>query len=275
MVNDSSYERRCLPPAPDPDRELPPLPAVGGPVVMSWSGGKDSAMALHALQQDPAYEVVGLLTTISAEHRRISHHGVREELLDLQAEALGLPVVKMHYAPDATHDDAAAMAAFEAQMGDVLARLRADGVHHVAFGDIYLQSLRDYRERRLHEVGMRALFPLWGHDTEALLHRFTDRGFAAVITCAEPVAKVLAGVDLGADLLSGAGLDGGWPAGVDPCGENGEYHSFVHRGPIFRHPVRLTRGATVVRDGRHYTDLLPARGHAGTDPMTPDDVPTT
>ncbi|MEZ6037784.1 MAG: ATP-binding protein [Planctomycetota bacterium] len=248
-------DTRCRP-LPRPDQrthDQPPAPAPGGKVVLSWSGGKDSAMALHALQQDPTYEVVGLLTTLSAEHQRISHHGVREALLDAQAAAIGLPVHKLHYGPDPSHTPEQAMAAFEAAMDDALAQLRRHGVFHVAFGDIFLEDLRRYRERRLREVGMRALFPLWGHDTTALLHRFSRDGFAAVVTCAEPIAVPLIGVELSSDLLA---TD--WPSGVDPCGERGEFHSFVHRGPVFGRPVRFSHGVTIVRDGRHYHDLLPA-----------------
>jgi uncharacterized protein (TIGR00290 family) len=225
---------------------------LGGRLVMSWSGGKDSAMALHDLQRDHDYEVVGLMTTLSAEHDRVSHHGVRESLLDDQARAIGLPLHKLRWRQPDGVDEAAAMASFERAMEQLLQELRADGVHHVGFGDIFLERTRRYREERLADVGMRPVFPLWSCDTEALLHRFTDDGYEAVVTCAEPVAAALNGVDLSSRLLADA-----WPAGVDPCGEHGEFHSFVHQGPVFRRPVPFVRGTRVVRDGRHYTDLIP------------------
>lgn len=244
---------RCNPPRRHVDADdLPPAPPPGGRLVMSWSGGKDSAMALHALQQSPDYEVVGLMTTLSDEHARISHHGVRESLLDEQAQALGLPLHKLRWRQPSGVDDMEAMAAFEDAMREVLLKLRSDGVFHVGFGDIFLENTRRYREERLAEVGMRPVFPLWAEDTTALLKRFTDDGFEAVVTCAEPIAASLNGAVLHSTLLADS-----WPADVDPCGEHGEFHSFVYRGPVFRHPVPFVRGAQIERDGRHYTDLIP------------------
>ena len=230
----------------------PSLPEFGR-VVVSWSGGKDSAMALHQLQNDSRYEVVGLMTTISGEFRRVSHHGVREELLERQTAAIGLPLRKLYFGGPGPASESATMEDFERCMAEVLAEVRADGAFLIGHGDIFLRDLRAYRERRLAAVGMRGVFPLWGQDTTALLHRFTRDGFRAVITCVEPVAAKLAGAELSSALL---GAD--WPDGVDPCGEHGEYHSFVYDGPIFTHPVAFTRGPTIVRDGRHYTDLLPS-----------------
>lgn len=244
--------RDCRP-LPEANGELPPPPPPFGRVVFSWSGGKDSAMALHRLQVDPRYEVVGLLTTISRRFRRVSHHGVREELLERQADAIGLPLRKLWFGSEHGDPQDDSMADFEDALGVALAQCRAEGTFLVGHGDIFLQELRDYRERRLAQVGMRAVFPLWQRDTTELLRHFTASGFRAVITCAEPVAAALAGVDLSSELL-----DANWPAGVDPCGEHGEYHTFVHDGPIFRRPVAFARGETVQRDGRLYTDLLPA-----------------
>jgi uncharacterized protein (TIGR00290 family) len=229
-----------------------PDPPRSGRVVMSWSGGKDSAMALHELQRDPRFEVVGLLTTLSREFRRVSHHGIREALLEQQAEAIGLPLHKVFYPAVDGRDPAVVMAEFEQCLGEALAVARQAGALIVGHGDIFLREVRAYRERRLAAGGMRGVFPLWGHDTRELLHRFSALGFRAVVTCVEPVAASLAGVD-----LSSARLDASWPTGVDPCGEHGEYHSFVHDGPVFRHPVPFVRGSTVVREGRTYTDLIP------------------
>ena len=144
------------------------------------------------------------------------------------------------------------MSAFEDAMSEQLAQFRRDDVHHIGYGDIFLEDLRKYRRLRLASVGMRGVFPLWQKDTRDLLHRFTRDGFRAVVTCAEPIASALAGAELSSSLLAES-----WPEGVDPCGERGEYHSFVYDGPIFREAVPFTRGETVVRDGRHYTDLIP------------------
>jgi len=248
-------ERRpvCNPPRRQVDAaDLPPPPPPGGRLVMSWSGGKDSAMALHELQNAPAYDVVGLMTTISGEHDRVSHHGVRESLLDEQARCIGLPLHKLRWRQPEGVDENEAMASFEAAMRELLAQLRRDGVFHIGFGDIFLPNTRRYREERLAEVGMRPVFPLWQRDTTALLHRFTDDGYRAIVTCAEPVAERLSGAELSSALLGQR-----WPSGVDPCGEHGEFHTFVHQGPIFASPVSFTRGEQVVRDGRFYTDLIP------------------
>lgn len=231
-----------------------PEPPPGGPVILSWSGGKDSAMALHRLRVDGRYQVVGLLTTISRQFRRISHHGVREELLERQADAIGLPLHRMYFGSEHGAPEQASMDAFERSMAELLEGFRSRGIHHMAYGDIYLADLRAYREARLASVGMRGVFPLWRRDTRELLHHFTRDGFRAVVTCAEPVAQSLCGVDLHSDLLANS-----WPYGVDPCGENGEFHSFVHAGPIFSKPLAFRRGETVVRDGRHYTDLIAER----------------
>lgn len=224
---------------------------------MSWSGGKDSAMALHRLQDDERFEVVGLLTTISRKYRRVSHHGVREDLLQQQANALELPLHRMYFGSDDGDAEAESMSAFEDAMTEMLAGFRRDGVYHIGYGDINLEDLRAYRRLRLASVGMRGVFPLWQKPTRDLLHRFTRDGFRAVVTCAEPIAEQLAGVELSGSLLSES-----WPEGVDPCGERGEFHSFVYDGPIFRRPVSFTRGETVVRDGRHYTDLIPTNSTA-------------
>lgn len=254
------YLQRCLETGetvfrellPDRDPEPPPPgPPATGRVMMSWSGGKDSALALHRLQQDPRYEVVGLLTTMSLEHRRISHHGVREDLLDLQAEALGLPLTKVCFPPAPGLPPT--MEAFAKAMGEVLAMAREAGTFLVGHGDINLASLRADRERRLAAVGMAGVFPLWEEDTTALLGAFEDAGFAACITCAEPVlGRDFAGAELGRALIPSL------PEGVDPCGENGEYHSFVYRGPIFAQEIAIEKGPVVEREGRFYQELLPA-----------------
>ncbi len=227
-----------------PEGPLPPLPPSTGKVVMSWSSGKDSAMALNRLLKDDRYEVVGLLTTVSEQFSRVSHHGVREELLDLQAEALGLPLQKVYFPTKGT------MEQFDAKMGDVLAGYRADGVFLIAHGDINLEPLRRHRQLRLNSVGMDGVYPIWLEPTDQLIREFVSLGFKAKLTCVEPcLGESFAGADLTADLVDR------FPDGVDPCGENGEYHSFVYAGPIFPDPLPITLGETVERDSRFYADL--------------------
>jgi uncharacterized protein (TIGR00290 family) len=220
-------------------------------VVLSWSGGKDSSLALHEVLQNGHYTVVGLLTTVAEQYRRISHHGVREELLDIQAEAIGLPLHKV-YLP-ANSSLPCTNEQFEEIMGGALAHFRNAGVYLVAHGDIFLEDLRAYRERNLARIGMKGLFPIWRRDTRELLSTFIGLGFKAYLSCVDgqKLGKTFAGraIDLGllADL----------PAGVDPCGEYGEYHSFVYDGPIFQRAVSVRLGEVVLRDNRYYADLLP------------------
>lgn len=219
-------------------------------LLLSWSGGKDSALALHALRQDPRFDVVGLLTTISGQYRRISHHGVREELVDLQAAAIGLPLEKL-YLP-AGPAAACTNEQFEELMRTALARHQAAGVTVIGHGDLFLADLRAYRERNLAKLGLEGVFPLWGRDTRALLLEFVAAGFQAYVCCVD-------GARLGGEfvgrLLDQRFLDD-LPIGVDPCGENGEYHSFVFAGPIFQRPLPVRVGEIVCREGRHYADLL-------------------
>ena len=221
------------------------------PVLFSWSGGKDSALALHALRQDPAWEVVGLLTSVADEYRRISHHGVREELLAAQAAALDLPldILRLPAGEGACTNDR-----YEALLRGKLERYCARGVRHVAHGDIFLADLRAWREQKLAQLGMHGLFPIWGRDTRELMHMFVSLGFAAVLCCVDGAKLGPSWVGRQIDLSLLADL----PDDVDPCGEHGEYHSFVYDGPIFRYPIRWERGVTVQRQGRYYLDLLPA-----------------
>lgn len=222
-------------------------------VLFSWSGGKDSAMALREVLLDERYEVVALLTTVAEAYRRISHHGVREELLELQARSLGIPLERIYLPSTSTlpcrNED------YEALMGGVLLRYRDAGVEWVAHGDIFLQDLREYRERNLAKIGMRGLFPLWQRNTERLLRRFIALGFKAYLSCVEgKLGASFAGRVIDESLLRDL------PPGVDPCGEYWEFHSFVWDGPIFPHPVDVAVGEVVLRDGRYYADLLPANG---------------
>lgn len=223
------------------------------PILFSWSGGKDSALALHALLQDAQWEVVGLLCSVADEFRRVSHHGVREELLDAQAESIGLPLDKLRIPASG---GPCTNGQYEALIGAKLAGYTQRGVLHVGHGDLFLADLRAYRERNLAKLGMTGVFPLWGRDTKQLVDDFVAAGFRAVLCCVEGAKLDASFVGRELDLQLVADL----PPGIDPCGENGEYHSFVYRGPIFRWPLAIDIGHKVCRDNRHYIDLLLAAG---------------
>lgn len=218
-------------------------------VIVAWSGGKDSALALRAILGDARYRVAALLTTVTAEYDRISMHGVRRALLRRQTEALGLPLDEVLISPGASNDE------YETNMGAALAALRTriPGLGTVVFGDLFLADIRAYRERMLARIGMRGLFPLWLRDTRALAYDFVRLGYRAVLVCvdAAQLDGAFAGREFDADLLHDL------PPRVDPCGENGEFHTFVYAGPGLRQPVCHERGPVVVRDGRFvYCDLV-------------------
>jgi uncharacterized protein (TIGR00290 family) len=221
------------------------------PVVMSWSGGKDSAFALHELITSGQYEVVALMTSISEEYRRISHHGVREALLEQQAEAIGIPLEKI-YLPSG-NSTPCTNEVYEQIMGEVMAKFCARGVKTVAFGDLFLEDLRTWREANLAKAGMRGLFPIWKRNTTELASEVIAMGFKAYLSCVEAkLGPGFVGRPFDLDLLRDL------PSGIDPCGEYGEFHTFVYDGPIFTRPVPVRVGEIVIRDGRHYADLLPA-----------------
>jgi uncharacterized protein (TIGR00290 family) len=217
------------------------------PVVFSWSGGKDSAMALHAVLQDPNFEVVSLLTTVTEGYERISMHGVRNELLRRQAESIGLPLQEVRIPPKCVNP------IYEARMAEAVLRFRDRGVLHFAFGDIFLEDLRAYREQKLLQANMTALFPIWKVDTRELAQRFLNNGFRAITACIDPrkLDKSFAGRELDASFFRDL------PTGVDPCGENGEFHTFVFNGPIFRSAIPVQVGPVVERDSFVFCDLLP------------------
>lgn len=217
------------------------------PIVMVWSGGKDSALALATLVADPAWEVTGLLTTVTAEYERISMHGVRDVLLTAQAQSLGLPLHRVWIAPQASNDS------YEQAMATACAAILAQGTAHLAFGDLFLQDIRAYREKMLSGSGLTPVFPLWGSNTGKLALRFIDNGFRAILCTIDE--KVLSPSFCGRDYDHALLAD--LPRGIDPCGENGEFHTFVHDGPIFQFPIAIKRGDTVSRDGFSYTDILP------------------
>ncbi len=214
-------------------------------VLLSWSGGKDSALTLHEISQDQRYEIVGLLTTVTEDYRRISMHGVREALLEQQAMSIGLPLSKVLISKNGSNEE------YESQMKEVLLQFQQSGVNAAVFGDIFLEDVRKYREENLARVGMKGVFPLWGK--ENLPQTFIDSGFKAIVTCVD--AKALDKKFVGR-LFDREFLDE-LPAGVDPNGENGEFHSFVFDGPIFRKKIDFILGEVVHRDGFYFCDLEP------------------
>lgn len=219
------------------------------PIILSWSGGKDSSLALAALQADPAYQIVALLTTVTAGYDRISIHGVRRALLAAQAMSIGLPVHEVVLEPQSSN--AAYDAAVERALADVRARYPA--VRRVAYGDLFLEDVRRYREERLEPLGFEGLFPLWGQPTDRLAREFVDRGFKARLVCVDTTQldAAFAGRAFDASLLRDL------PATVDPCGERGEFHTFVSAGPGLTTPVAYDVGEIVLRDGRFaYCDLV-------------------
>jgi len=216
-------------------------------VLFCWSGGKDSAMALHALRQASDCRVTALLTTITEEYDRVSMHGVRRALLERQAESLGLPLHPVLIPPQCINQT------YEERMKEALAQHFARGVRRVAFGDIFLEDLRVYREKNLAQVGMQAMFPIWKRDTRELAKEFLRLGFRAISVCVDPrvLNPSFAGRELDASFFADL------PAGADPCGENGEFHTYVFDGPIFKTPIAFRVGEKIMRDGFCFCDLLP------------------
>jgi uncharacterized protein (TIGR00290 family) len=222
-------------------------PMITERVLLAWSSGKDSAFALHVLREE-GVEVTGLLTTISDPFDRVAMHAVRLDLVRAQAEAVGLPLLEVRIPSPCPNE------AYEAAMAEALATVRARGTTAVAFGDLFLEDVRRYREGRMAATGLRPLFPLWGRPTHELAEQMLAEGQKAVLTCVDPrlLSRDLVGRAFDALLLRDL------PAGVDPCGENGEFHSFAWDGPAFRHPVPVRVGEVVERDGLVFADVLPA-----------------
>jgi uncharacterized protein (TIGR00290 family) len=217
--------------------------------IVAWSSGKDSAWALHEVRAAGRLELVGLLTTVTSEFGRVSMHAVRESLLDLQAASLGLPCLKVRIPWPCVNER------YEAEMASALAGARAGGVTHVVFGDLFLEDVRAYRESRLAGSGIEPVFPLWGRDTSRLAHEMLRGGLRATLTCVDPrsLDPALVGRPFDAALLAEL------PAGVDPCGERGEFHTFAWDGPMFRAPIPVVPGEVVAREGFVFADLLPER----------------
>ncbi|MBI4425402.1 MAG: adenine nucleotide alpha hydrolase [Elusimicrobia bacterium] len=215
------------------------------PAVMFWSSGKDSAYALERARASGRFQVAALLTTVSEKYGRVAIHGVREELLDLQAEAVGLPLEKIRLPTPCTN------AIYERAVEAALLPWRERGARHVVFGDLFLEDLRAYREKTLARLGMEAAFPAWRRDTRALAHEMIRGGLRAVLSCVDlqRLPAAFAGRPFDRDLLAAL------PEGVDPCGENGEFHTFAHAGPGFAREVPLAIGETVEREGYAFCDL--------------------
>jgi uncharacterized protein (TIGR00290 family) len=216
------------------------------PILFCWSGGKDSAMALHAVLSQNDVRVAALLTTVTEGYDRVSMHGVRRELLRQQAESIGLPLHEVLIPPQCVNP------IYEARMEEAVLFHYKQGVHQVAFGDIFLEDLRAYREKNLARAQMTALFPIWKRDTRELAADFIASGFRAVAVCIDPTKldPSFAGRELDATFFRDL------PSGVDPCGENGEFHTFVFAGPIFRKPIHIRKGEVVRRDGFVFCDLV-------------------
>ena len=217
----------------------------GAEVLVSWSGGKDSCLALAEIRQ--SHKVVALLTTITQDFDRISMHGVRRILLERQAESLDIPLHKVFISKGAGNDE------YEEKTTEALELFRAKGVTSVVFGDLFLEDIRAYRERLLGRLGMSGLYPVWGRNTPHLIREFLARGFKAAVVCVDPakLSRAFVGRVLDGQFLSEL------PAEVDPCGENGEFHTFVFDGPGFRAPVPFSFGEIVRRDGFWFADLVP------------------
>ena len=215
-------------------------------LILSWSGGKDCALALYKLQRQPEYKVAGLLTTITKDYDRISMHGVRRTLLEEQAASLGIPLIKIFLPTKCTNE------IYEQAMSITMLELKEKGIDTIAFGDIYLEDLRAYREKNLAKAEMKAVFPLWKRDSKEIIATFLSLGFKAITSTVDS-KKLGAGFccrEIDESFIAAL------PKDVDPCGENGEFHTFCYAGPIFKSPVKFTIGEKVLRDGFWYCDLI-------------------
>ncbi len=221
------------------------------PVLLAWSGGKDSTLALERLLGDPQWRVAGLLTTVTAGYERIAIHGVRRSILHAQVTRLGLPLIEAEIPPQASNE------IYEAAFSSALDRAREHdpGIADIAFGDLYLADVRAYRETMLARLGWRGAYPLWGEDTSRLARYFIDRGYRAILSCVDTqqLAAEFCGREFDATLLSEL------PPSCDPCGENGEFHTCVYAGPLWSEPLALACGERVLREQRfQYVDLIEA-----------------
>ena len=216
-------------------------------VILSGSGGKDSALSLYETLKSGQYEIVSLLTTITEDYDRVSLHGVRRTLVEQQAHSLGLPIEKVFISKSSSNEE------YDSKMNETLTRFKQDGIDLVVFGDIFLEWIKKYREDNLSKLGMRGILPIWGRDTTELTNSFIANGFQAVITCVnlKVLDKKFVGRTLDKQFLADL------PPDVDPSGENGEFHSFVFDGPIFKKRIDYTLGESVQRNSYYFCDLLP------------------
>jgi uncharacterized protein (TIGR00290 family) len=217
------------------------------PVVLSWSGGKDSAMVAYHLLASQKYEIAALLTTVTEDFDRISMHGVRCELLERQAESLAIPLHKVMIPKDCPNE------IYENRMKEAFTHFKARGLTKIAFGDLFLEDIRQYRDERLAQAGMTGLYPIWLRDTDELVRTFIGLGFKAKLSCVDTQAidASFAGREIDASLLQDL------PRSADPCGEHGEYHSFVYAGPIFSKTIDCKAGETTMRSSRfNYCDIV-------------------
>jgi uncharacterized protein (TIGR00290 family) len=215
------------------------------PIFLSWSGGKDSAFALHTLRSSPDFEPAGLLTTITEDYDRISVHGVRRDLLERQAESIGLPLYQVRIPKECPN------AVYEDRLAAALGAVKNQGIHHIAFGDLFLEDIRAYREKQMAALGFAPVFPVWGRDTTELAYEIIRLGFRAILVCVDTdiLDPVFAGRSFNEDLLRDL------PADVDLCGENGEFHTFVNAGPIFRDTVPIRLGRIEPRGRFYFQDV--------------------
>ena len=220
-------------------------------ILLSWSSGKDSAWTLHLLRQQSDVEIVGLLTTLNEAADRVAMHAVRRELLEAQADSVGLPLWPVFLPWPCSNDE------YERRMAAVIAKAREAGITHVAFGDLFLEDVRAYRVRQLQGTGIEPLFPLWGSaaETPALAARMMAAGLKAVLTCVDPtqLAGSFVGRQFDAELLADL------PRQVDPCGERGEFHTFCYDGPMFARAIPVQVGEIVARDGFCFADVTQTR----------------
>jgi uncharacterized protein (TIGR00290 family) len=216
-------------------------------VALSWSSGKDSAWSLHLLRQDPSIEVVALVTTLNEQFDRVAMHAVRRELLELQAKSVGVPLWTVPLPWPCSNQE------YEARMLDLCARAISEGVEAMAFGDLFLADIRAYREKQLAGTGLQPLFPVWQIPTADLARQMIAAGLRAKITCVDPklLPREFAGRDFDTQFLADL------PPGIDPCGENGEFHTYVYHAPGFRHPIDVSVGEIIERDGFVFADLHP------------------
>ena len=217
-------------------------------VLLSWSSGKDSAWTLHLLRQKTDIHVAALLTTFNSAANRVAMHAVRRSLVDAQVERTGIPLWAVDLPWPCSNAD------YEERMRAVCERARAEGITAVAFGDLFLEDIRDYRVRQLQGTGLEPLFPVWQIPTAQLGRDMIAAGLKAKLTCVDPskLEKSFAGRDYGQELLDAL------PPGIDPCGENGEFHTFVYDAPVFSRPINVQTGEVVERDGFVFADVLPA-----------------